>query len=87
MRLYVVDRSVHPYCAPSIETYLGWNVAKRRACEVSDLGLYIYFQVFMNLQAKLKHPHSVNLSNGLSFIFFNTQSRSQNEQWFCVHYV
>lgn len=28
------DRSVHPYCAPSQQAFLDWNVGKRRAAEV-----------------------------------------------------
>ena len=30
----VSDRSVHPYCAPSLQAFLDWNVGKRRAAEV-----------------------------------------------------
>ncbi|XP_067134600.1 YEATS domain-containing protein 2 [Centruroides vittatus] len=28
-----IDRSCHPYCAPSVEVYYSWNVGKQRAAE------------------------------------------------------
>lgn len=33
--LYIVDIHQHPYCARTNEQWLGWNVGKRRASEVS----------------------------------------------------
>jgi len=35
--VYITDRSLHPYCAPSHQAFLDWKVGKRRAAEVCSI--------------------------------------------------
>ena len=51
---HLTDRSQHPYCAPSWQAFLGWNVGKRRAAEVTACSVQQCFSTFCFKQNPLQ---------------------------------